>query len=592
MKARVGNRAAIPFATALRETLARGYRGGDLRADALAGLTVGIVAVPLAMALAIGSGVPPQYGLYTSIVAGVLIALTGGARYNVSGPTAAFIVILLPIATRYGVGGLVTASCLAGVMLLLMGLARMGRLIQFIPYPVTTGFTAGIGVVIASLQFKDFFGLSLPHAPESFLERVHLVVQALPGAHLPDLLIGAATLAVLVLWPRLRTPIPQHLAALAIGTVLAWGLTHSISGFEVATIASRFSFTVGGQTHAGVPAILPQFVLPWSLPGADGAAVGLSLAMIEALIGPAMAIALLGAIESLLCAVVADGMTGTKHDPDAELVGQGIGNIVAPFFGGIAATGALARTATNIRAGARSPLAAVIHAAFILLVLLALAPLLGYLPMASLAALLLLVAWNMSEAKHFVRIMQIAPKSDVAVLLVCFGLTVIFDMVIAVSVGVVLAALLFMNRMAAFAGGTLFDGTEHPGLDAPLPNGVRLYAVAGPLFFGAAEKAMSTLHAIDEHCRAVILDLEDVPVMDMTGLVSLDSAITRLRKDGVFVAIAGIRAQPAAVLARSGIRERPGELIIQSNLRTAVNRVRQHLGEPGTEKPRITDAII
>ena len=580
----------LPFGAALRDTLRGGYNRSQLQADLLAGITVGIVAVPLAMALAIGSGVPPQYGLYTAIVAGLLIALTGGSRFSVSGPTAAFIVILHPIAERYGLGGLVTAGFMAGIMLIGMGVARMGQLIQFIPYPVTTGFTAGIAVVIASLQFKDFFGLQLVAQPEHFLERMWLAGQALPSSHLPDLLIGALTLALLVLWPRLKTGFPAPLVGIAVATGLAWWLTRTVEGFEVATIASRFSYVQGGETLPGIPPFLPRFVLPWQLPGPDGQPLGLSLGLIRDLLGPAMAIAMLGAIESLLCAVVADGMTGTKHDPNAELIGQGIGNTIAPFFGGIAATGALARTAANIRTGARGPLAAVFHALFILLVLLALAPLLGYMPMAALAALLLLVAWNMSELKHFRHILKIAPGSDILVLLVCFSLTVIFDMVIAIGVGVVLAALLFMNRMAALTGGQHVEA-DHPHLESPLPEGVRLYQVSGSLFFGAAEKAMSALHDIGARPRAVIIDIEDVTVMDVSGLVALDSAIERLQSDGVLVAVAGVHGQPALLMRRAGLRNIPGKLLLSSSLALALARVRHYLGETAAGQPLLTEKV-
>ncbi|HRX70749.1 MAG: C4-dicarboxylic acid transporter DauA [Candidatus Competibacteraceae bacterium] len=568
----------LPFGTALRDKLRGGYNWSKLQADLLAGVTVGIVAVPLAMALAIGSGVPPQYGLYTAIVAGLLIALTGGSRFSVSGPTAAFIVILHPIAEKYGLGGLVTASGMAGIMLIGMGVGRMGKLIQFIPYPVTTGFTTGIAVVIASLQFRDFFGLHLAAQPEHFLERIWLTGQALPGLHLPDFLIGVVTLTLLLLWPRLKTGLPAPLVGMVVATAIAWLLSRTVNGFEVATIASRFSYVQEGQTLPGIPPFLPQFVLPWQLPGPDGQPLGLSLPLLKELLGPAMAIALLGAIESLLCAVVADGMTGTKHDPDAELIGQGIGNTIAPFFGGIAATGALARTAANIRAGARGPFAAVFHALFILLVLLALAPLLGYLPMAALAALLLLVAWNMSELKHFRHIFQVAPGSDILVLLVCFGLTVIFDMVIAISVGVVLAALLFMNRMAALTGSKLVE-TDHPHLESPLPDGVQLYEVAGSLFFGAAEKAMSALHDIAGRPRAVIIDISGVTVMDVSGLVALDSAIERLRGDGILVAVAGVHGQPALLMRRAGLHNIPGKLLLSASLPQALTRVRRYLGK-------------
>lgn len=568
----------LPFGTALRDKLRGGYDLGKLQADLLAGITVGIVAVPLAMALAIGSGVPPQYGLYTAIVAGLLIALTGGSRFSVSGPTAAFIVILHPIAEKYGLGGLVTAGFMAGVMLIGMGVARMGKLIQFIPYPVTTGFTTGIAVVIASLQLKDFFGLPLTAQPEHFIERLWLVGNTLVDAHWPDLLIGALTLTLLLTWRRLKTGFPAPLVGIFVATVAAWWLSRSVEGFQVATIASRFSYVQGGETLPGIPPFLPRFMLPWQLPGPTGEPLGLSLTLIKELLGPAMAIAVLGAIESLLCAVVADGMTGTKHDPDAELIGQGIGNLVGPFFGGIAATGALARTATNIRAGARSPLAAVFHALFILLVLLALAPLLSYMPMAALAALLLLVAWNMSEIKHFRHIFKVAPSSDILVLLVCFGLTVVFDMVVAISVGVVLAALLFMNQMAELTGVRTLEA-DHPHLETPLPDGVRLYEVSGSLFFGAAGKAMRALHDIGPPPRAVILDIEGVTVMDVSGLVAMDSVIERLRGDGVLVAIAGVHGQPALLMRRAGLRNIPGKLLLSSNLPRALTRVRHYLDE-------------
>lgn len=568
----------FPLGTALRDKLRGGYDLSKLRADVLAGISVGIVAVPLAMALAIGSGVPPQYGLYTAIVAGLIIALTGGSRFSVSGPTAAFIVILHPIAEQYGLGGLVTAGFMAGLMLIGMGVARMGKLIQFIPYPVTTGFTTGIALVIASLQIKDFFGLELAAQPEHFLERLWLLAQAAPSFHASDLLIGALTLGLLLVWPRFKTGLPAPLVGMLAATLLAWLLGNWIDGFQPATIASRFSYVQDGQTLPGIPPLLPQFLLPWHLPGADGQAAGLSLSLIKDLIGPAMAIALLGAIESLLCAVVADGMTGTKHDPDAELIGQGIGNTIAPFFGGIAATGALARTAANIRAGARGPLAAVFHALFILLVLIALAPWLSYLPMAALAALLLLVAWNMSELKHFRHILRVAPGSDILVLLVCFGLTVIFDMVIAITVGVVLASLLFMNRIATLSGGKHI-AADHVHLESALPDGVRLYQVSGSLFFGAAEKAMRALHDIGTQPRAVIIDISDITNMDVSGLIALDSAIQRLRGAAVLVAVAGVRGQPALLMRRAGLRNVPGVLLLSSSLPQALVRVRRCLGE-------------
>jgi len=450
----------VPIATALRRVRAQGYGVADLRADLLAGVVVGIVALPLSMALAIASGVPPQHGLYTAIVAGGLIALLGGSKVQVSGPTAAFVVILAPISARYGLGGLAVATLLAGLLLAAMGLARFGRLVEFVPYPVTTGFTAGIAVVIGVLQLRDFLGLEVAAMPPHFVDRAIALAAALPSVRWSEAAVGIVTLAVLVGWPSLSRRVPAPLVALGIGTGLALALDRWVPGTEVATIASRFAYAIDGVTRPGIPQLPPLPALPWQLPGGDGAPLGLSLGLLRELVPSAFAIAMLGAIESLLSAVVADGMTGKKHDPDAELLAQGIGNVVAPFFGGIAATGAIARTATNVRAGARSPLAAVFHALFVLGAVVALAPLLGYLPMAALAALLLQVAWRMAEAKHVAHMLRVAPRSDILVLVSCLGLTVLFDMVVAVTVGIVFAALLFMKRMAEVSRAELVSVAE------------------------------------------------------------------------------------------------------------------------------------
>ncbi len=559
----------FPFATAIKETLSGGYSRADLKADLLAGLVVGIVAVPLAMALAIASGVPPQHGLYTAIVAGGLIALAGGSRLSVSGPTAAFVVLLAPISAKYGLSGLLVATLMAGALQLAMGAAGMGRLIQYIPHPVTTGFTAGIAVVIATLQVKDFLGLSLEGSPEHYWERVRDLAAALPTARWPDLATGLATLGILIGWPRVTRAVPAPLAALAAAVLAVPAVRMFAPGFEVATIASRFSWSDGSGIHPGIPPFLPAFTLPWEATTHGEEPVHISFQVVRMLVGPAFAIALLGAIESLLCAVVADGMAGTRHDPDAELVGQGIGNIVAPFLGGVSATAAIARTATNIRSGARSPVAAVIHALFVLAALLGLGPLLGRLPMAALAALLLVVAWNMSEARHFARVLRVAPRSDVLVLLSCFVLTVVFDMVIAVTVGVGLAALLFMQRMADIADVRLVDDGRHPAR-AKLPEDVLLYEIAGPLFFGAAEKAVGTFSRVPVKARAVLFDMSHVPVMDVTGLIALESAIGKLKKRGMRVILGGVQRQPASVLRRAGVAEEPGALSIFRSMEEAL----------------------
>jgi SulP family sulfate permease len=411
------------------------------------------------------------------------------------------------------------------------------------------------------------------------VDRVRALAQALPTASAWDAAIGAFTLALLLLWPRLTTKVPAPLVALAAAGVVAAVCAVHVPGFDVATIGSRFQTTgADGRAVAGIPRQLPSFAWPWSVPGPG--TVGLSFELVRALLGPAFAIAMLGAIESLLSAVVADGMTGRKHDPDAELVAQGVGNLVAPFFGGFAATGALARTATNVRAGARSPLASVVHALSILAALLLLAPLLGYLPMASLAALLLLVAWHMSERKHVRYVLQRAPRSDVLVLLACFALTVLFDMVVAVTAGLVLSSLLFIRRMAEVSGVTLV-GDHHPDLDEPLPRGVVLYDVAGPLFFGAANSALSALEAVEKRgVRAVVLDVADVPAIDATGLVNLESLIARLNGHGVKVILGGVQEQPLRAFARAGWRNRQGRLRIFREFDRAIANARAFAASP------------
>jgi SulP family sulfate permease len=558
----------LRVASALRAALAEGYGGQQLASDLGAGLVVGVVALPLSMALAIAVDMPPQFGLATAIVGGAVIAVLGGSRVQVSGPTAAFVVILAPIVARFGPAGLLLAGAMAGVILIALGLARMGQLIEFVPYPVTTGFTAGIGVVIATLQMKDFFGLTAPVAAESFPERAVALVRALPTWRPGDAAIGVLTLAILLLWPRFVRRVPAPLAALVLAAVAGWALSRFAPQFEPATIASRFVTDTPGGPVAGIPRTPPLPIAPWSLAGPDGLPLDLTFGLVRELLPVALAIALLGAIESLLSAVVADGMTGYRHDPDAELVAQGIGNLVVPFFGGIAATGAIARTATNVRSGARSPVAAFVHAAVVLAAVVAAAPLLGHLPMAGLAALLLVVAWNMSEVRHVVHTVRTAPRSDVLVLVACLGLTVAFDMVVAVLTGIILAALLFMRRMAEVTGAELVSAEPSSPHGGDLP-GVVEYRVAGPLFFGAAAKAMGALQNVDPGARAVLIDLRGVPAMDATGVVNLSSAVARMRRAGVLVVLGGIQDQPMRALLRAGWRNRPGETVLRRDYEQA-----------------------
>lgn len=539
-----------PLFSAWRQTLRAGYGWKNLRSDLSAGLTVGVIAIPLAMALAIAVGVAPQHGLYTVLVAGTLIALFGGSRFNVSGPTAAFVVILLPVTQQFGLGGLLLCTLLAGLILIALGLMRAGRLIEFIPYPVTLGFTAGIGIVIATLQIKDLLGLHLNSQPNHYLDQLSGLLHALPSLQLGDSLVALVCLAVLLIWPRWVPKIPGHLVALTVGALL--GLLLESLQIPVATLGERFSYSLNGLEHPGIPPFLPSLIWPWQLPGADGQPLVVSFELFRQLLAPAFAIAMLGAIESLLCAVVADGMTGSKHDPNGELIGQGIGNLVAPFFGGITATAAIARSAANVRAGAYSPLAAITHAGVVLIAILFLAPLFSYLPMAALAALLLVVAWNMSEPRHVQHTLRIAPRSDVLVLLTCLILTVLFDMVLAVGVGLLLAAGLFIKRMSDLTDTEALPRHFHQALN-DLPEHVLAYAIRGPLFFGAAEKALSVLRRFTPGVKVVIVDISAVPLLDMTAIAALDNVLRDYREQQVALVLSGPTPQVRLQLRRAGI---------------------------------------
>ncbi|WP_428848620.1 C4-dicarboxylic acid transporter DauA [Shewanella marisflavi] len=529
----------------------------EIQTNILAGLTVGVIALPLSMALAIASGVPPQHGLYTAMIAGIVIAICGGSKVNISGPTAAFVVILLPIVQQYGLGGLLLSGVMAGVILLLMGLGKLGRLIEIVPYPVTVGFTAGIGVVIATFQFKDFFGLEVAAGGEHYLEKLSYIAQALGSIAWQETLIGALTLAVLLTWPRLKSKVPAHLAALLVGALIAWVMTQSVEGFSVATIGSRFNYELDGVLGSGIPPIMPSFDWPWNLPGADGQPIGISFELVRELLPSAITIAILGALESLLCAVVADGMSGKKHNPNDELIGQGLGNMLVPLFGGIPATAAIARTAANVKAGGSMPLASVVHGLFILAGILLLAPLLSYIPMASMAALLLVVAWNMSEAKHFVRTIKVAPRDDVLILVLCFALTVLFDMTIAVAVGMGLAAMLFIRRSISLTDTRAIE-TNHQAYK--VPEGVVVYDINGPLFFGSAHKALKTIALVRPDVRVVVLDMSEVTLLDMSAIVAMESIAKELAAKQVGLIINNLQPRMLLKLRRAGIRKRRGQV--------------------------------
>ena len=554
---------------AVREScLAEPYGRGQLGRDLLAGLAVGIIAIPLAMALAIASGVPPQHGLYTAIIAGFLIALTGGSRYSVSGPTAAFVVILYPIAQQYGLAGLLLASVMAGFLLVVLALLRLGRFIEYIPESVTLGFTGGIAVVIAILQVPDLLGLSLGAMPAHFIDKLEAIALALPSAHWPSLLVALATLVVLLLWPRLKTPVPPHLPALVVGTLAALWLSQQ--GFSVDTIGSRFNYPLAeGGTGRGIPPFLPQFAWPWQQPGPGGGQLDLSWQLLRDLVPAAFAIAMLGAIESLLCAVVLDGMTGRRHSANSELLGQGIGNIVAPLFGGITATAAIARSAANVRAGAQTPVAAMVHGLVVLVGLVALAPLLASLPMAAMAALLLVVAWNMSEAPKALRLLRTAPRGDLWVFATCFSLTVLLDMVIAITTGVLLAAVLFVREVAEMTRVT--EVTDGPNLAAGgVPEGWSVFRISGPLFFAAADRVFGELAALIRGRRGILLDLEGVSIIDAGGLSALTRLIDQCQRDGCRLGIAALQFQPLKTLARAGLKPIDGGLSFHPTLADAL----------------------
>jgi SulP family sulfate permease len=479
-------------------------------------------------------------------------------------------VVLAPIASRFGVSGLLTAGLLAGIMLLLLGLFRMGKLIEFIPYPVTSGFTAGVATVIFVLQLKDALGLSTAKLPDHFPEKVLALFDARHTIALESLAVSSFTLLVLLLAPKLTKRLPSPLIAVVLASLLVALLHQLFPAFSVDTVGSRFRSVVDGQVVVGIPRAPPLPMLPWG-------EAPLSLDALRELLPAAFAICILGAIESLLSAVIADGMTGTRHDSNSELVALGVGNILTPFFGGIPATGALARTATNIRSGAKTPIAAVFHAIFVLVAVLAAAPLVAYVPMASLAALLMLVAFNMSDARHVVHVLRVAPRGDAAVLIICFGLTVLFDMVIAVTFGVLLAALLFMRRMAELTQTRVLQGDSHvlstrPGVS--LPKRVAIYEIAGPLFFGAAQRGMAALDALADDIRVVVLDLSRVPVIDSSGLVALETALERLQRARRFVILGGPLPEPRYIFDRAELELHHENITIADSVSEAIEMAR------------------
>jgi len=537
--------------TVLRE----GYSLAQLGRDAIAGVVVGVVALPLAIAFGIASGVSPEHGLYTAIVAGFLISALGGSRVQIGGPTGAFIVLVYGIVQQHGTAGLAVATVGAGLLLVIMGFARLGSVIQFVPYPVTVGFTSGIAVLIAASQGRDFLGLRMEVVPAEFLEKL-----AAYGEHIATwnpwaVAIAAGSLAIVQLWPRVTHRLPGPLVALVAATALV-----QLAGLPVDTIESRFG---------AVPTGLPTPSIP------DFTAVDL-----RALVSPMLAIALLGAIESLLSAVVADGMLGTRHRPNMELVAQGVANLASPLFGGIPATGAIARTATNVRSGGRTPVAGIVHALVLLLIVLFFADWAAWIPIPALAGILLVVAWNMSEWRHFVGLFRM-PRSDVLVLLTTFLLTVLVDLTVALQAGIVLAALLFMRRMAGLAQASYVTQmlSEDENRDDPLsiarrrvPAGVEVFEVQGALFFGAATKFRESIQQVETPPRVLVVRLRHVIAIDASGLHELELLVAESKRRGTAVVLSGVHAQPLIALERSGLLERVGEENVLPDIDAALAR--------------------
>ncbi|WP_233115480.1 C4-dicarboxylic acid transporter DauA [Aggregatibacter actinomycetemcomitans] len=564
--------AVKPF-SALKDSFRAGYSSRHLVKDIIAGLTVGIIAIPLSMALAIASGVPPQHGLYTAIVAGIIIALAGGSRFNISGPTAAFVVILYPVTQQFGLSGLLMATLLSGIILVLMALFRLGRLIEYIPLPVTLGFTSGIGIVIATLQIKDFLGLDIVQMPSHYLEKIQVILTALPSINWADTAVGVVTLFVLTQWHKLRLPIPGHLPAVIIATLLSLGLTHF--GFSVVTIGSQFQYTLSdGSTGFGIPSVLPEFVLPWNIPDAQGNLINWNFDTIQSLLPAAFSMAVLGAIESLLCAVVLDNMTDIKHHSNNELLAQGLGNIASPFFGGITATAAIARSVVNVKSGAVSPLSGVVHALLVLFALLFFAPALSYLPLSSMAALLLVVAWHMADLPQIIQLIRRSGRNEITVLLVCLVLTVLFDMVIAISVGVLLASLLFIRTIA--------EMTKSISIAVPEDlDDVLIYRISGPLFFAAADNLFADLHDktvhTDHEIKHIVLQCDAVTVLDTGGIHALTRFVQHMLPHQQLY-MCNMQFQPLRTIVKSGSLPEIKKINFATDLPEALNKIREFEG--------------
>ncbi len=546
--------------------LKEGYSLKTFSKDCIAGIIVGIVALPLSIAFAIASGVKPEQGLYTAVIAGFLISLLSGSRVQIGGPTGAFIIIIYAIVQKFGYDGLALATIMAGILLILMGIARLGEVIKYIPYPVTVGFTSGIALIIFTTQVKEFLGLSIP-TPEHFIPKWIAYTQNLTLADPLSISLGMLTLIILVFLPKLTLKVPGPLIAIFLTTFLA-----QFFNLPVATIGSRF-----GE-------IPNRFVAP-HIPH-------VSFELLGQLSSSALAIALLAGIESLLSAVVADGMTGRKHRSNMELIAQGVANIISPLFSGIPATGAIARTATNIKSGGQTPIAGIIHAITILLIFLLFGKWAGLIPMATLAGILIVVAYKMSEWRLFVKLFR-SPKSDIMVLLITFLLTVLIDLTVAIEVGVVLASFLFMRRMVdvtevksitKFINEELHKDLSDNPADDPnaisarkIPVGVEVFEINGPFFFGAADKFRDTMRGIQKPPKVLILRMRHVPTIDATGLRALEDTLDKAKKDGITVLLSAVNVRLMKKLNKSGMIQRIGEKNILREIDEALEYAREIL---------------
>lgn len=559
-------------------TALRGYTRAQATSDVVSGVIVGVVALPLAIAFAIASGVTPDRGLWTAIIGGFLISALGGSRVQIGGPTGAFVVIVYAIVQKHGLEGLLAATFMAGVFLVILGVARLGAVVKFVPQPVVTGFTSGIALVILSTQVKDFLGLRMGAVPAAFVAKWAAYAESASTASLQTVLVALLSLAILIGWARLRVGarVPGPFVVLVVATVLVQAFS-----LEVDTIGSRF-----GALDSSFPSLhFPAFGnLEW-----------------RELVGPAFTIAILGAIESLLSAVVSDGMIGGRHRSNMELVAQGIANMVVPLFGGIPATGAIARTATNVKNGGRTPVAGMVHAVTLLLITLFLGRFAALIPMAALASILVVVAYHMSEWRTFRSEMR-APRSDVLVLLATFGLTVLVDLTVAIEVGLVLAAVLFVRRMAEvtnFGAITreLEDGGDSYATDPnaarlrSVPRGVEIFEINGPFFFGAAEKFKEAFGQVGTRPKVLIIRMRDVPAIDSTGMRALKDVVHRSRRDGTLVLLSDVHSQPLVAMSRSGLLDEIGEDAAFGNLDDALDRAHIHLGLPTHEHPVVPPTV-